>query len=415
MSKSKDLSISVKELKEVWKEKKWTNYSKLKKDALLQIIGPFYYNIDKRYNGYIVENILSKRRSGPVWINIVPEDKKKVWEYEKKIIEAGEWNLFWRYWPVLRYPAEVIPLYDIPKASPNLLQIVNHLPNPMALTDKANMIQIFKREFANPFEFTPQTFLFPRNSFEQEYKAFEEFAIDTHQDFWIVKPQDELGGKGIELFRTTKEALHYIQKSNKEGQDLIIQKYIQNPFLYKGRKFDVRVNVLVLDTMEMYISSFGFLRTSTEKFTLDNVDKYVHITNTKLQKTSKKFNKYEEGNTLSFSQYKKLSDIDIEKEYFPIWKDIITKTILAGKEDLLNNNIENRKSFSLFGFDFLIDETKKSWLIELNVNPGLNEDVSWSKKLLHGFFEELINITIDSKFDIEKKVNLSSLKFFTKI
>lgn len=409
---SKDLSISVKELKELWKEKEWTNYSKLKKDSLMQITGPFYYNIDKRYNGYIVENILSNRKNGPVWINIVPKEKETVWEYEKQVIKKGEWNLFWRYWPVVRYQEEVIPLYNIPKASPSLLQIVNHLPNPLALTDKANMIQIFKREFKDPFEFTPQTFLFPKNSIAQEYKDFEEFAIDMHQDFWIVKPQDELGGKGIELFKYSKQALDYIKKANKEGLDLIIQKYIQNPFLYRKRKFDVRVNVLVLDTMEMYISNFGFLRTATENFTLENTDKYVHITNTKLQKTSKKFGKYEEGNTLSFSQYKNLSGIDIENEYFPIWKNIIKKTILAGKEDLLNNNIENRRSFSLFGFDFLIDENKKSWLIELNVNPGLNEDVRWSKKLLHGFFEEIINITIDSKFDIEYKKR--PYKFFKK-
>jgi D-alanine-D-alanine ligase-like ATP-grasp enzyme len=50
-------------------------------------------------------------------------------------------------------------------------------------------------------------------------------------------------------------------------------------------------------------------------------------------------------------------------------KDLIIDSILSCK-NLLNKNNRNN-CFELFGYDFLIDDDFRVWLIEINENPYL--------------------------------------------
>jgi len=50
-------------------------------------------------------------------------------------------------------------------------------------------------------------------------------------------------------------------------------------------------------------------------------------------------------------------------------KDIIIDSILSSKNTI---NINNRSPcFELFGYDFMIDEDFRCWLLEINTNPYL--------------------------------------------
>jgi D-alanine-D-alanine ligase-like ATP-grasp enzyme len=50
-------------------------------------------------------------------------------------------------------------------------------------------------------------------------------------------------------------------------------------------------------------------------------------------------------------------------------KDIAIDCILAAKKDI--NQKQRRFNFELLGFDFLIDEDFRTWLLEVNNNPYL--------------------------------------------
>ena len=60
-------------------------------------------------------------------------------------------------------------------------------------------------------------------------------------------------------------------------------------------------------------------------------------------------------------------------------EDIINKTII-GVEHIINNATEmfvpykNYNLFELFGFDILIDQKLKPWLLEVNLTPALSCD-----------------------------------------
>lgn len=54
---------------------------------------------------------------------------------------------------------------------------------------------------------------------------------------------------------------------------------------------------------------------------------------------------------------------------FPRMKDLVIDCFVAVEQRL--NPTKRQNCFELFGFDFLIDEDCRTWLIEVNQNPHL--------------------------------------------
>jgi len=68
-------------------------------------------------------------------------------------------------------------------------------------------------------------------------------------------------------------------------------------------------------------------------------------------------------------------------------------------ESLLWNGIEmfipGKKSntcFELLGFDVLIDETLKPWLLEVNLSPSLNTDSPLDQRIKSNLLVDLFNM-----------------------
>jgi hypothetical protein len=85
---------------------------------------------------------------------------------------------------------------------------------------------------------------------------------------------------------------------------------LEKPLLYKDRKFDIRVWVVVTHDIKIYMYKEGYIRTSSNIYTLNEYDNFIHLTNNCLQVHGDGYGKYEPGNTLS---YKDLEDYFNEK------------------------------------------------------------------------------------------------------
>lgn len=77
-------------------------------------------------------------------------------------------------------------------------------------------------------------------------------------------------------------------------------------------------------------------------------------------------------------------------------KDISIDVFLSGKNNL--NPHKRKNSFELLGFDFMIDEDFRVWLIEANTNPYIGIHNKNMKHIVPSMFRDLFKIVLDPVF-----------------
>ena len=307
--------------------------------------------------------------------------------------------------------------------------LINHFENHFEISDKFNLFTNLstycKKHNLNISSFVPTTFLVNlksnkltvqtglfMNCFrtlrgETKGKIGVDSEVDqtvagTHyigKNIWLIKPADNNRGRGIKIFNTLAEFKSIISKSlsgeglkraSKSGK-LIIQKYVESPLLINQRKFDIRIWVLITPNMKAYYYPEGYIRTSSELFSLDESmlsSSFVHLTNNAIQKESSEYSKYEPGNQLSFSFLKSYFSDNLEFDFDSIMNSIKSQLCIAINSTIGKMNPGNYKfSFEIFGFDFIIDSNFKPWLIECNSNPCLE----LSSPLLNTLIPEMLS------------------------
>lgn len=72
-----------------------------------------------------------------------------------------------------------------------------------------------------------------------------------------------------------------------------MQKYVEKPLLIEGRKFDIRVWVLLTEQMNIYFFKEGYIRTSSDLYsTEDTTNYFIHLTNNAIQKNSSNYGQF---------------------------------------------------------------------------------------------------------------------------
>ena len=239
------------------------------------------------------------------------------------------------------------------------------------------------------------------------------------KNLWLLKPFNENQGRGIILINNLLKFKEFACNKNSYGK-WIIQKYIERPLLYKGRKFDIRIWVLLTGRRDIFICKQGYIRTSSEFFNLTSMQNYVHLTNNCLQQNNPNYNRYEPGNTLSFSEF--ISNLDIEYNnkllnhfdeiILQRVTDLIIDSILSVKKNSLKKH--NSFCFEFLGYDFILDEDLRVWLIEINSNPYLGTPNKYIENILPKVISELLSLILDPYYPsniINQEINESSKLF----
>lgn len=161
-------------------------------------------------------------------------------------------------------------------------------------------------------------------------------------------------------------------------------------------KCDLRIYVCIpgFKPLTIYIYQEGLARFATEKFDLGNLQNdYAHLTNSSVNKSGASYEKIKEtirrGSKWTLSRlfsYLRSQDVDD----LLLWQKInqvLVLTVLAITPSVPSAG----NCFELFGFDILIDDNLKPWLLEVKYSPALYEDcsadVSVTRKLIHNTTE----------------------------
>ena len=217
---------------------------------------------------------------------------------------------------------------------------INKFPNTNPLCRKDLMWNNFKamqKKFGKKyFAFMPETFNYPAEARSLKIKIKKY----NNQALWICKPPRGSQGNGIILAKTLKEIPDRISNT-------IVQRYITDPMLINGLKFDLRIYVLLtsVDPLKLYIYEDGLVRFATEEFSLNEEhlkDKFRHLTNYSVNKNSEKF-EYNESpgefyghkwSMKTFWKYLEMKGIDWQRVWRRI-KNTTVKTIMCGLPDIL--------------------------------------------------------------------------------
>ena len=276
----------------------------------------------------------------------------------------------------------------------NKKQKFNHFPSTYQLGRKDNMYRHFRhfnRLFPNDYKFVPLTFILPFDGekFELEYKSSKKSKIK-----WIVKPVNMSRGRGVHLLKDEEEFKEINKKSEKLNiSQYLVSKYISNPHTLNNKKYDLRIYVLITSftPLKIYLYYNGLVRFATENYEKNNFDNiYIHLTNYSINKNNLKYkinenkndnieeNKEDDSSKWSLIEYKnhfyKTGQYIIFNKIWRQIQDIVIKTIISTAYDNAKEITYNKifSMFELYGFDIMIDENFKAWLIEVNVNPSLH-------------------------------------------
>lgn len=324
-------------------------------------------------------------------------------------------------------------------------QRLNHFPNHYELTRKDLLTKNVKKakrqleregrvEEAKKYEFVPCSFVVPAEygPFLEEFKKgmgdydydhssgidnrelLAKGACQKASNVWIMKPIGSAQGKGIFLFNKLSQisdwkasAFSGKSKDDDKGgggpETYIAQRYLYNPYLVGGRKFDLRMYALVTSfgPLTVWLSRTGFARFSNHRFSMKTGDiknAYIHLTNVAIQKTDANYDA-ETGCKWSLHSLKQYlisrHGLEATNKCFHEMQNIIIRSLLGVQKVIIND----RKCFEMYGYDIMIDDDLTPWLIEVNASPSISADTKEDYELKVGVLSDLLTI-----IDIEKKL-----------
>ncbi|XP_018576563.1 tubulin polyglutamylase TTLL4 isoform X3 [Anoplophora glabripennis] len=261
-------------------------------------------------------------------------------------------------------------------------QKLNHFPGTFQLGRKDRLWRNFQKminKFGHKeFGFLPHTYVLP-----QELKLLKqnwEFKNGNGGEMWIIKPPASARGVGIKVINKWSQL--------PKKTSLVVQKYISNPYLINGSKFDLRLYVLVtsFNPLRIYLYPDGLARFASAKYSddaKDLKDRYMHLTNYSINKLSSQYTANEDANACQGHKWtvsklmEYLEDTGVDTK--ALWKNLeqlVIKTIIACEDpitQLCEENMNNHYNcYELFGVDVLLDSKLKPWLLEVNISPSLH-------------------------------------------
>jgi tubulin polyglutamylase TTLL6/13 len=248
-------------------------------------------------------------------------------------------------------------------------QFYNHFPGMSVIAHKVQLARTYEAMrvgFPDLYNFHPRSFVLPREHLDAA--AFLAAGDTT----LIVKPDRGSQGRGISIVRDPAEVEAVVETA--VGQDYI------SPLLLGSLKFDMRIYVLVtsIDPLRVYVNVEGMARFCTEPYAPGNLgSSFAHLTNFSLNKRSAKFvignHKRLLSSVFDELSHKGVDTMALRREI----EQIIRLTLLAGQGQIAAmyrsaTSASDGKSrcFEILGFDILIDESRKPWLLEVNCMPS---------------------------------------------
>jgi len=243
--------------------------------------------------------------------------------------------------------------------SPESLCFVNHIKGTKCIARKAQLYQTLHSYCVSKSiptsDILPQTLIISAKEGLENVKRRVHDLVDAEgaDGVWILKPGEFTNrGAGIRMSFGVEQTIQNCTEmiidacksmsTRDEENHVVVQRYLKNPLLFKGRKFDIRCYALVtkyFGRANVFFYDHGYVRTSSYDYKLSEDDPMVHLTNEAVQvKNQTSFGQHEPGNKIYFKElesYFQMQEpfISQEKSFLKhIFPDIKVKKQLSRKK-----------------------------------------------------------------------------------
>jgi tubulin monoglycylase TTLL15 len=336
------------------------------------------------------------------------QHRSTVWIYGKKL-EAGylkhvfnvferigyeigdhstDWDVLWSH----DYPFNVLSQH-LHNLKPH--QKVNHFPGSGILTNKATLI-------VSDLSVIPKAFRIP-----SQYSELLQYAQEHPDKLWVQKDKTH---RGIRI-----TSVNDVKATENE---VIVQEYVDNPFLIDGRRFDIGLYVTItsVSPIREYVFPGDWLLRFCSKtynpFDAADTDKYV-ITDDytppwDIPPIAKFYS--DMGCTRKEALFAYMRSIGKDPDKVNRDLEAAVRQVCYAKESALieamSRGYSPRNFFEMVRFDFVLDADLNVYLMEINMSPNLSSGHFVRNKLL---YEQVIYGTL-SLVGIATSVSLDAFR-----
>ena len=239
-------------------------------------------------------------------------------------------------------------------------------------------------------------------------------AANARKNLWMLKPGCSSRGRGIQVMDNLAELRKIIKPVRPLEEDWVVQKYLEEPLLLRGRKFDIRCFALIssADPLAVWMHEEYYLRISAKPFDLEVLDLNTHLTNFSISKyVPKEPDEPFPERMLSRQEFKEFLLAEFGPGTFEQLEHRFREILAASAKAAAPSLTPRPGAFELLGVDLMVDSCLQPWIIEFNATPSMEKSTSITERVIDQVFTDLASFLDQSQL-LGIRPNVSSWQGF---